>query len=292
MPSPTLEYLRPTVQVSLRGCLKTGDVALKRFLPLNEAAAVGDGPAACTQYAAASALARERVKHVMDLAYGDDPVERLDFFSAGTDTPLVVVIHGGYWRLLYKEDYSFVAQGLVPLGVSVASINYGLTPETSVRTIVEQCRRAVSWIASQANYLRFDSNRISIVGHSAGGHLAAMAAVTTPVQSLVTIGGVHDLVPVQQSFANEWMRLDEREARDLSPVSHAPLRPLPVLAVVGDCESEAYKMQAKALIDAWAPYGCRCEYLEVQGDNHYSIILRLRDPLDALSQRIAAVAAG
>ncbi len=264
---------------------------MKTSLPLNETAAVGDAPTACTQYAVASAAARQIFEHQNDLAYGDDRIERLDFFSAGTDTPLVVVIHGGYWRLLYKEDYSFVAQGLVPLGVSVASINYGLTPETPLRTIVSQCRRAVSWISSQAKTLRFDPDRLSVVGHSAGGHLAAMVALTEPLHSLVSIGGVHDLVPVQQSFANEWMRLDEREARALSPITHAPLRPLPVLAIVGDRESEAYKMQARSLIDAWEPFGCRGEYTEVEGENHYSIILRLCDPLDRLSRTIASLAA-
>ena len=259
-------------------------------LPLNETAAVGDAPAACAQYAVASAAAREVLACANDLAYGDDPIERLDFFSAGANTPMVVVIHGGYWRLLHKEDYSFVAQGLVPLGVSVASINYGLTPDVPLRTIVSQCRRAVFWLSSRADTLQIDSNRISIVGHSAGGHLAAMAAVTAPLHSLVSIGGIHDLVPVQQSFANEWMRLDEREARDLSPIAHAPFRPLPVLTIVGECESEAYKMQARALIDAWSPFGCRGEYRELSGDNHYSIILRLCDPQDYLSQRIASLA--
>lgn len=230
------------------------------------------------------------MEHRSDLAYGNEPIERLDFFSAGAGTPLVVVIHGGYWRLLYKDDYSFVARGLVPLGISVASINYGLTPETPVRTIVDQCRRAVSWLSSQAAALRFDPERVSVLGHSAGGHLAAMTAVTTAMHSLITIGGVHDLVPVQQSFANEWMRLDEQQARELSPVAHAPARSLPVLAVVGDLESAAYKEQSKALINAWTPFDCPGEYMELAGDNHYSIILRLCDPTDTLSQKIAALA--
>jgi arylformamidase len=203
----------------------------------------------------------------------------------------VAFFHGGYWRRLDKSDFSFVAAGLVPLGVSVAAINYGLVPETPLPEIVSQCRRAIAWLTANAGELQVDPERISALGHSAGGHLAAMTAVAFGLRSEVSISGLHDLLPVQQSFANEWLRLDERQARALSPVAHPPIGRVPVFATAGELESEAFKLQSRSLVDAWAPLGCPAEYAESPGDDHFSICLRLRNPADGLTRRVASLAA-
>jgi arylformamidase len=239
--------------------------------------------------AAASATAREHVPGELDLAYGSSALETLDIFPAGPGTPLAIFIHGGYWRRLDKSDFSFIAAGLGPHGISVASINYGLAPAVPLREIVTQCRRAVAWLVSNGERFAVDTQRLSLFGHSAGGHLAAMCAVEQPVEAVISLSGLHDLVPVQQSFVNEWLQLDEAEARALSPIKYAPARASSVFTAAGERESDAFKVQGRALVDAWTPYGCPSEYADSPGDNHFTIIRRLSDPNDPLTQRIAAI---
>jgi arylformamidase len=257
--------------------------------PLDAGATVPDLAAVFAGLASRSAAARERFAGALDIPYGASPLEALDVFPAGPGSPLAIFIHGGYWRRLDKSDFSFVAAGLVPLGISVASVNYGLAPQVKLAEIVAQCRRAVAWLGANSARFVYDADRISVFGHSAGGHLAAMCAVEAPLRSVVTLSGLHDLIPIQQSFANEWLGLDETAARKLSPIHWAPARPCPVFATTGEHESDAFKAQGRALIDAWTAHGCAGDYADSPGDNHFTICERLADPADPLTQRIAAL---
>ena len=178
----------------------------------------------------------------------------------------------------------------MPHGIACASINYALAPATPLHEIVEQARRAVRWLFANAESLGVDPGRISVFGHSAGGHLAAMAAVAMPVHSLVTLSGLHDLVPVQQSFANEWLDLDPVEARALSPIAYPPARACPLYATAGEYESDSFKAQGRALVAAWSAHGSDAAYADSPDDNHFSICSRLGDPADPLTSKIAALA--
>jgi arylformamidase len=257
--------------------------------PLDAAATVPDPAVIYAKFAATSAAARERFAGRCDLAYGASPQETLDLFTAGAGAPLAIFIHGGYWRRLAKDDFSFVAAGFVPLGISVASLNYALAPQTPLREIVAQCRRAVTWLAANAERLAVDRQRISVFGHSAGGHLAAMCAVDGPVRSVITLSGLHDLIPIRQSFVNEWLGLDDDEARALSPIRYAPAAPCNLLALAGERESDAFKDQGRAIVDAWSAHGCAANYADSPGDDHFTICQRLNDPADPLVARIAAL---
>jgi arylformamidase len=258
--------------------------------PLDAAATVPDLPAVFAAFAAASEAARAQFGGQLDLAYGPTPAETLDLFPAGSGSPLAIFIHGGYWRRLDKADFSFIAAGFVPLGISVASVNYGLAPQTPLSEIVAQCRRAVAWLATSAAPFGIDTQRISVFGHSAGGHLAAMCAIAQPVRSVVTLSGLHDLVPVQASFVNEWLGLDVTQAQALSPIRYAPAARPRVYATAGERESDAFKYQGRALATAWRAHGCETEYADSPGDNHFTICERLADPANPLTRRIAEFA--
>ena len=78
-------------------------------------------------------------------------VERLDIFHAHqSDAPLLVFIHGGYWRSLDKSDFSWIAPPLLQHGVAVALTNYGLAPQTSIEDIVRQQLKALGWLYHNA----------------------------------------------------------------------------------------------------------------------------------------------
>ena len=71
---------------------------------------------------------------IRDLAYGPGPDEKLDIFQVPgvPDAPAFVFLHGGYWRLLSKEDSCFMAENFTAHGIAVVAVNYSLAPK--VRT--------------------------------------------------------------------------------------------------------------------------------------------------------------
>ena len=116
----------------------------------NNRAAVPDHPRWFAHYASCRRRRARRYAPKLDLRYGPGPKETLDLFlPAGRARGTFVFIHGGYWRALDKSDFSFVAAPFVAQGIAVAVVNYDLCPDVSIATIVDECRRAVAWLARE-----------------------------------------------------------------------------------------------------------------------------------------------
>ena len=199
----------------------------------NPRATIPNGLALFAQWQLRAGAAREARNPRLDLAYGDSPAEKLDYFAApdagGAGSPVLVFIHGGYWRALDKADFSWVAPPYLAAGISVAVLNYGLAPKTPMLEIVAQVRRAIAWIHERADELGADNGRIFCSGHSAGGHLTAMMLATdwstvapglpsSPLAGALTISGVFDVEPLTHAeFLRHDIGLDADAARALSP---------------------------------------------------------------------------
>jgi arylformamidase len=105
----------------------------------NARAAIPEHPQIFARWAEQSAAVRRLRACVIDLNYGEGAGERLDLFPARRDgAPLLVFIHGGYWRSLDKSDFAWIAPAFGNHGVSVALLNYGLAPATALEEIVRQ----------------------------------------------------------------------------------------------------------------------------------------------------------
>ena len=124
-----------------------------------------------------------RAAQRIDLPYGDGSSETLDIFPAtAPDAPVLVYIHGGYWRSLDKSDSSMVAPAFVDRGVCVVVPNYALCPGTAeqpvcIADVALQMVRALEWTWRNIAAHGGDPSRITVSGHSAGGHLALMAGM-------------------------------------------------------------------------------------------------------------------
>lgn len=103
---------------------------------------------------------------------------RIDFFAAAGDSarPLLVFLHGGYWRSLGPEVFHFIAPPWTARGVHVAFLGYDLCPSVEIDQIAAQCCAAMRWLFAQGASFGVDLTRVVVSGHSAGGHLAAMLA--------------------------------------------------------------------------------------------------------------------
>jgi arylformamidase len=142
----------------------------------NNRARVADHADVMARWAEASVLARAGATAArLDVPYGAGAGEMLDIFPATrSDAPVLVFIHGGYWRALDKADCSFIAPAFNAQGAMVVVPNYALCPKVSVEHIALQMAAAVAWVWRHAAEYGGNPARIALAGHSAGGHLATM----------------------------------------------------------------------------------------------------------------------
>jgi acetyl esterase/lipase len=97
---------------------------------------------------------------------------------SGTSLPLVVMIHGGSWRGGSRRDLSPLNRYLASRGYAVAAISYRFAPEHPHPAASDDVHAAISFLKSNAARLGIDPSRIALIGRSAGGQLALMAAYT------------------------------------------------------------------------------------------------------------------
>ena len=179
-----------------------------------------------------SAHARNNLPCSLDQQYGDGPNMSLDIFpQPGTSHPIVLFIHGGYWRAMDKDSFAYPAIGLNDAGGVYVSVNYALAPSVTLDEIVEQCRQAVVWVHQNAEKYGGDPDRIHISGHSAGGHLTAMmlstdwaklGAAEIKLAGGIAISGIFELVPLLETSINDGVQLDQTAALRNSPSAFVP----------------------------------------------------------------------
>ena len=248
----------------------------------NARAAIPEHPYIFTRWVNESAHVRRTHAALFDLPYGEASGERLDFFPTNrSDAPLLVFIHGGWWRSLDKSDFSFIAPAYVRAGINVALTNYTLAPEASIADIVRQQLRAIAWLYRNADKYDFDPNRIIVAGHSAGAHLSAMmmSAVwpvfgedlpANLVKGGVLMSGLYELEPVRHAdFVNVDLKLTEKDIEPLSPAGMPQAHPAPFITAVGGLESDEFKRQNLLIAASWK--ACHHGDIALPGVNHLSI---------------------
>lgn len=247
------------------------------------------------RWQADSARTRQRPGAVLDIPTGPHPRQRIDLFptergAADGKAPLLVFIHGGYWRGLSKEVFSCLADPFTARGASVALVGYGLCPEVSFDTLIDHVRGGVAWLVANGAAHGVDVGRIVLSGHSAGGHLTALLA-SEPGNGLaggLCLSGIYDLEAMLPFSVNEALKLDRDHARRLSPLNRVPdgaappltLAPL-TLALGGDESPDMHRQQADYAA-AWAKRGHAVRALAEAGTNHFTVVDRLADPSSAL----------
>ena len=266
----------------------------------NARARVPEHPDIQARWHSGSAAYRDAsgARAALDLPYGEHERQHYDVFSpegAGDDTPLMVFIHGGYWQRGDRKDYSCLAEPYNARGIRVALPSYRICPEVGVVDIVEDIRSFLVTL-----YRQFQTAPL-VVGHSAGGHLAAAMLATdwskvddVPddlVTHAVSISGIFDLSPLVTVSVNEVLGITEDTADAASPLAWAPPPAgRHLVAVAGAGESQEFIRQSLEVAGRWGDEGVTTECVMVPNTNHFTVVDCAMKPGNGLFERIAELA--
>lgn len=258
----------------------------------NNSAAVPKYEAIKADWHARSARARQSRRGDLDLAYGDMPRQRLDLFLGDSPrAPTLMFIHGGYWQRNDKEGFAFLAEGPLAHGINVAIVEYTLAPDARMDQIVGEIRDAVAWLGEHLGDYGGDPARIYVAGHSAGGHLTAIAMSLGAVKGGLAISGLYDLEPIRLNYLNVKLGLDAAEARRNSPLWHLPPAAGPLVVAYGTAELPELCRQSVDYARAWVERGLPGYLLPVEGVDHFTILESLADPDGPLTQALVEMGA-
>ncbi|HUR89269.1 MAG TPA: alpha/beta hydrolase [Ramlibacter sp.] len=232
----------------------------------------------------------------LDVRYGGGSNEHLDIFRTEKEhAPVLVFIHGGYWRSLDKKDHAFVAPPFTRHGICVVVPNYALCPAVTIPGIVMQMVRALAWTWKHIEQYGGDRNRIHVAGHSAGGHLAAMMAACAwsafdpalpkdVVKGAMSISGLHDLEPIMHTpFLQPSLHLTAEQVRKASPARLPAPDQGKLYSVSGGLESEEFHRQTRLMRDVWGDKRVPvCELMP--GRNHFTVLEGFTEPGNRLHE--------
>lgn len=242
-----------------------------------------------SRFAASSAETRGRIGGEYDIRYGKGEKQTLDVHrpAATPNAPILVFIHGGFWRALDKSDHSCIAPAFTAAGATFVNLNYDLCPAVTLDDIVREAKEGVAWVARNAERVGGDARRIYLAGHSAGAHLAAMllahdwTADGLPADLIKGAGclsGIYEPEVVLRISVNADVRLDEAMARRNDCVAHPPRRRASVLLTVGAEEPEGWQAQTAAYAAACRGAGLSPQVMAAPKRNHFTLLDDLAAP--------------
>lgn len=200
--------------------------------------------------------------------------------------PAAIVVHGGGWvRGDRRVDVAPLFAPLEAAGIASFSIDYRLaTDVTQFGVAIEDVRNAILFVREHAAEYRIDPDRISLIGESAGGQLAAMAALAPAsgahVNAVVAMYAPTDLVSLANSpglipsqirdslRGTPFERFILARLGQLSPIENIRPGAPPFLLIHGTRDTLVPFAQSRAMCDRLQATGGRCRLFPVEGAGH------------------------
>ena len=166
----------------------------------------------CSPLSMLSATVGSNFHETANQAYGTDPRQTLDVYTPENsvkNADVVVFFYGGRWQFGSKEEYRFVADGLTEKGFIAVIPDYRLYPQVDWRDFISDTAAAYHWVETHIAAYGGNPQRIFIMGHSAGAHLAAMVALDPQLRQkagsthapcgMIGVAGPYDFLPIDDA---------------------------------------------------------------------------------------------
>lgn len=236
---------------------------------------VADFDAIVGDILARSAATRERLPVVADIAYGDGPSETLDLFFPAerrSEMPVHMFIHGGYWRMFSKRDYSCIADTITASGAIAVIVDYALMPTVRMATVVDKVRRARDWVIANIADHGGDPGRLTVSGHSAGAHLASFLFTgdqrASTIRAALLLGGLYRLEPLRHSFLQAEIALTDWEVGAFTPMTHEHDPATAITMLVGADETPPFHEMADEFALRLRSHGSHVLRRDIAERNH------------------------
>ncbi|HEY2923178.1 MAG TPA: alpha/beta hydrolase [Candidatus Binatia bacterium] len=260
----------------------------------NPRVSVPEFPELAKTRAAQSRKVRDTANSWLNLPYGNSPRETLDIYAAEkAGGPVLIYIHGGYWRSGSKEDNCNFVPTFTRRGVTVVLVEYDLCPQVTVTDIVRQTRSSIAWVYKNIVLYGGDPTKLFVSGHSAGGHLTAMALAhdwtkerlpADLIKGAVATSGVYDLDMVMEISVQEQVRMTPEIAKQNSPFLNPPRVKCPLVVAVGGTEPKGWQQMSENYFNYCKDHGMNVEYLVEPDANHYTMPEHLLDDARPLTR--------
>jgi acetyl esterase/lipase len=182
-----------------------------------------------------------------DLAYGPDPRQRLDVYlpegASALPRPMIVFFHGGRWTVGNKDEYRFVGAALAGAGYVTVVAGYRRYPQVKFRGFMDDAARAACWASAHTAEFHADPQRLYLMGHSSGAHMAAMLALNHAyftdtgnavphIAGVIGLSGAYDFLPLDSADLEDMFGPPSRY-EDSQPIHFVRAGSPPMLLVVG-----------------------------------------------------------
>jgi acetyl esterase/lipase len=260
--------------------------------------------------AAASDAVELKTYRDIPYAAGDNPRQTLDVhtISGAKDRPVVLFIHGGGWRRGDKGGVGLKPGWLIEQGYILVSINYRFVPDVTIPEMTGDVARAIRWTREHAAEYGGAGEKIVVMGHSAGAHLAALVATDDAYLKAegLTLAALRGCVPIDVSvydipkrfqeagstptatFAAVFGETEEAQ-RAASPAHHvARDKHIPPFLILYVADRPETKSQSHAFAEKLRAAGVAAEVVAGEGKTHGTIGSDLGKPDDEPTKALAA----
>jgi arylformamidase len=261
-------------------------------------------PQVLQRYADNSQAVRASIGEPLRFAYGDSAIEGLDVYPTDRpNAPVAIFIHGGAWRSGLARNYGFCAELLVRHGAHLVVPDFAAVQDAggNLETLADQLRRAIAWVYRHAARFGGDAQRLHVLGHSSGAHLAGVMLTTDwagrfglppdLLKSGLCCSGIFDLKPVRLSARSSYVKLNDESEQALSAQRHIVRLNAPLIVAYGTLETPEFQRQSRDFAAAVAGAGKPVQLLVAEGLNHFEIIETLAQA-DSLLGRAALAQMG
>jgi len=250
----------------------------------NPRVAVGDEAALClAAWADRSAARRAELTGRFNVAYGAHRLMQFDLHPGAANQPIILNIHGGYWRALDKADMDHHMADLAKSGFGLVNMNYPLCPEVSMTQMMQHLHVGIDEIIGTLDAAGQDQP-IIMLGHSAGAHIALHLSHHPKLQGrlagIAALSGIYETELVRELAVNDDVRLSKDEASNWNCLTHMPAVGPAYYIAVGGGEPSGWIDQSWIMADALRQRGDQVMFHGCGGLHHFNLVDRLCDGSD------------